>query len=89
MDVKHIKIWKKIMESIRAEQQKRKRNEDRLRGLLIKIKQINIHIKGVSKGGTWVAQVVEHPTLDFSSGHDLRVVGLSPMSGSMLSVKSA
>ena len=23
--------------------------------------------------GTWVAHLVEHPTLDFSSGHDLTV----------------
>ena len=29
---------------------------------------------------TWVAQSVECPTLDFGSGHDLRVVGSSPMS---------
>ena len=30
-------------------------------------------------GGTWVAQMVKHPTLDFSSGHDLRVLRLSSM----------
>ena len=36
--------------------------------------------------GTWGAQSVEHPTLDFGSGHDPRVVGLSPASGSALSV---
>ena len=35
--------------------------------------------------GTWVPQVVEHQTLDFSSGHDLRVLGSSPALGSMLS----
>ena len=35
---------------------------------------------------TWVARSVKHQTLDFGSGHDLRVVGLSPASGSMLSV---
>ena len=28
--------------------------------------------------GTWVAQAVKQPTLDFSSGYDLRVVRLSP-----------
>ena len=28
--------------------------------------------------GTWVAQVVKHPTLGLGSGHDLRVVRLSP-----------
>ena len=38
---------------------------------------------------TWVAQLVEHPTLDVSSGHDLMVLmGLSPMSGSMLTAWS-
>ena len=36
----------------------------------------------------WVAQLVKCPTLDFSSGHDLRVMGLSPESGSTLSGKS-
>ena len=30
--------------------------------------------------GTWMAQLVEHPTLDFSSDHDPRVMGSSPMS---------
>ena len=34
--------------------------------------------------GTWVAQLFKHPTLDFGSGHDLRIVGSSPMSGSAL-----
>ena len=29
-------------------------------------------------GGTWVAQWVKHPTLDFSSGHDLVVHGIEP-----------
>ena len=35
----------------------------------------------------WVAQLVEHPTLDFSSGHDPRVMGSSPVSGSTLNVE--
>ena len=30
-------------------------------------------------GGTWVAQSDKYPTLDFSSGNDLRVVRLSPV----------
>ena len=30
------------------------------------------------KGGAWVAQLVKHLTLDFHSGHDLRVVRSSP-----------
>ena len=28
--------------------------------------------------GTWVAQWVEHLTLDFGSGHDLMVCGIKP-----------
>ena len=39
--------------------------------------------------GTWVAQLVKCPTLDFSSGHDLWIMGLTPMSGSTLSEESA
>lgn len=31
-----------------------------------------------------VAQSVKHPTLDFGSGHVLRIVGSSPTLGSML-----
>ena len=30
---------------------------------------------------TWVAQLVEHLTLDFGSDHDLRVLGWSPEEG--------
>ena len=29
-------------------------------------------------GGAWRAQSVKHPTLDFGSGHDLRVNGIDP-----------
>jgi len=36
-----------------------------------------------------VAQSVKHPTLAFGSGHDLRVVRSSPVSGSMLGVEAA
>ena len=39
--------------------------------------------------GTWVAQSVECLTLDLGSGHDPRVVGLSPTSDSTLSVEPA
>ena len=35
-----------------------------------------------------MAQLVEHPTLDFGSGHDLVVRGLSPTSSSALTVQS-
>ena len=34
--------------------------------------------------GALVDQLVKHPTPDYSSGHDLRVVRLSPKSGSTL-----
>ena len=36
-----------------------------------------------------MAQLVRHPALDFSSGHDLRVVRLNLTSGSTLSRESA
>ena len=39
----------------------------------------------MEKMGEWVAQLVEHPTLDFGSGHDLKFMILSPMSSSVLS----
>lgn len=45
--------------------------------------------KVVSMQGAWVAQLLEHWTLGFSLHHDLRVVGLSPASHSMLSTEFA
>ena len=39
--------------------------------------------------GTWVVQSVKHPTLGFSSDHDLRVVRSSPTSVSGLGRESA
>jgi len=39
--------------------------------------------------GAWVAQSVKCPTLDFGSGHDLRVGRLSPILGSVLGVEPA
>ena len=39
--------------------------------------------------GIRVAQSVKNLTLDFSSGHDLRVVRWSPMSGSALGMEPA
>ena len=41
------------------------------------------------EGGAWVAQSVKHPTLDFGSGHNLRVERLSLVSISALSGESA
>ena len=43
----------------------------------------------ISEWGTWLAQLAKWLTLDFSSRHGLRVLGLSPVSGSMLSAESA
>ena len=40
-------------------------------------------------GGAWVAQWVMYLTLDFGSGHDLKVMKLSPELGSPLSRESA
>ena len=40
-------------------------------------------------GGTWVALWVKHLILDFYSGHDLRVMGLSPALGSVLGIEPA
>ena len=47
------------------------------------------HLK--SSRGSWVAQLVKHPTLDFGSGHDLGVVGSSSAScsaGDLLEILS-
>ena len=41
------------------------------------------------KGGAWVAKSVKHPTLDFGSGHDIRIMRSSPTSGSALGMESA
>ena len=38
--------------------------------------------------GTWVAPLVKWLTLDFTSGHDLTVCGIKPVSGSVLIVRS-
>ena len=46
-------------------------------------------LKDDMKRGVWVAQSVGHPTPGFALGQDLRVMGLSPTSGSVLSSKSA
>lgn len=37
--------------------------------------------------GAWVAQLVKRPTLDFSSGLDLKVMSSSPALGSILSME--
>ena len=44
----------------------------------------------INKGnGAWVAQLFKSLTFGFGSGHDLRVVRLSPVWGSVLSRMSA
>ena len=39
--------------------------------------------------GTWVAGSVKYLTVDFGSGHDLRVMRLSPTSGFTVSMEPA
>ena len=39
--------------------------------------------------GAWAARSIEHPALDFGSGHDLRVMTLSAKLDSTLSVELA
>ena len=46
-------------------------------------------LKSLGFRGSWVARLVECPTVDFGSGHDLRVRRSSPMSGSTLGVDPA
>ena len=53
------------------------------------LRNLGLFQKSSNSRGTWVAQLVKHPTLDFGSGHDLRVLGSSPISGPMLSRESA
>ena len=44
------------------------------------LEEIWLPSKAVVLRGTWVAQLVKCLTLDFGSGHDLRVMRSSPMS---------
>jgi len=46
-------------------------------------------LKRQNPRGAWVAHSVKCLTFDFSSGHDLRVVRQSPVTGSTLSRESA
>ena len=58
--------------------------------LNVKLMYLALTVLKITKSqGAWVAQWVEHPTLGFGSGHDLRVMRLSPMSSSVLSEESA
>ena len=54
---------------------------------------ITLYVAGVKvknlNWGAWAGQLVKRQTLDFSSGYDLRVMRLSPGSGSALNKESA
>ena len=41
----------------------------------------NWNLKAGSTRGTWVAQLIKHQTLDFGSGHDLKVCEFEPRVG--------
>ena len=57
--------------------------------ILRHLQVLAVLLKSSSSKGSWVAQSVERPTLDFSSGRGPRVVGSGPTSGSLLSVEPA
>lgn len=44
----------------------------------LQYKGICVPLESPKPGSTWVAQLVEQPTLGFGPGHDLRVIRLSP-----------
>ena len=46
-------------------------------------------IKINTRGGAWVAQPVDGPTLDFGSGHDPGIVAPSPIAGLALGAEPA
>ena len=51
--------------------------------------EVGSWVSHVGFGGSWVVRSLKRPTLDFGSGHDLRVMTCKSVSGSVLSVKSA
>ena len=50
---------------------------------------INNYVKSKYSRGAWVAHFVKHPTLGFSSSHDLRVLRWSLALGSGLGMEPA
>ena len=48
---------------------------------------VAVFLPKLCQNSSWVAQSVEHLTLDFSSDHDLRVMRSSPVSLSVLSME--
>ena len=55
----------------------------------MKSDSFRLHLEVSVIWGIWVAQPVKYPTLNFDSDHNLRVVRLSPMWGSIPSGESA
>ena len=49
----------------------------------------NVSLKNLEVLGHLGDYLVKHPILDFSSGHDFKVMRSSPTSGSALSMESA
>ena len=52
------------------------------------VDKMHVNIKMAFKGGAWVAQSVKPPTLDFSSGLDLRVMSSNPELSTMLGMET-
>ena len=52
-------------------------------------KIVNKQISKKDQRGAWLAQSVEHPALDFSSGHEPKIVGSSPALGFVLTLEPA
>ena len=52
--------------------------EEKARVAILILDKIDFKIKTVTIWGTWVVQSVKHPTIDFSSGHDLTVFEIEP-----------
>ena len=50
-----------------------------LKKILYKQNKRHQNLKNVKIWGTWVAQLVKRPTLDISSGLDLRIMSSSPI----------
>ena len=48
------------------------------------ITEVKVELPLEPKEGTWVAQLVKQPTLELTSGHDLKIVRSRPVLGSTL-----
>ena len=56
--------------------------------IYVKLKDKTDYGARTHKRGPWVTQLVKQPTLDVSSGCDLKVIRLNPKPGSTLSGES-